>query len=479
MDGYPLTYRRLESICPRLEIDHNKMLHTDGIVELNGHQMNQVHGNGMHIPIKRKGILHIETCLKPSCVIPYDIIRKELEKYLRNNFPYPILNSTIDSYTLNEIVPCSISNSIDSIKICEVRGFLKNEHSLTTIDINLINLNIHVFHVSDDLGLIEMSPGNENEHDIQLAHHLLLPSRSLFGTWESLIFEDDLCTRLLDYVYGALLFGDHGIDSNIISLNRVVLLHGPPGTGKTTLCRSLAQKIAIRMQNRYSYGKLIEINSHSLFSKFFSESGKLVSKLFDGIHQTLETESDVFICILIDEVESLSAARKAALNGMEPSDSVRVVNALLTQLDKLKTKSNVLVLTTSNITDAIDPAFIDRADIKQYVGEPTPKAKYAILESCINELQDKGLILTNDNENLINWREIDSSLSFINSNELSNRLLKISIKSENMSGRTLRKLPFLAYAYNIRKESCNLMEFLNALDYQIDLEIENKNKMIE
>ena len=40
------------------------------------------------------------------------------------------------------------------------------------------------------------------------------------------------------------------------------------------------------------------------------------------------------------------------------------------QLDALKAYPNVLVLTTSNITGAIDLAFVDRADIKAYVGPP-------------------------------------------------------------------------------------------------------------
>lgn len=54
-----------------------------------------------------------------------------------------------------------------------------------------------------------------------------------------------------------------------------------------------------------------------------------------------------------DEVESLTAARSAAASGTEPSDALRVVNALLTQLDKLKHRKNVLIMTTSNISEAI------------------------------------------------------------------------------------------------------------------------------
>lgn len=40
---------------------------------------------------------------------------------------------------------------------------------------------------------------------------------------------------------------------------------------------------------------------------------------------------------------------------------------------------NVLVLTTSNITEAIDLAFVDRADIKQYIGNPSGPARYQVL----------------------------------------------------------------------------------------------------
>jgi hypothetical protein len=50
----------------------------------------------------------------------------------------------------------------------------------------------------------------------------------------------------------------------------------------------------------------------------------------------------------------------------------------------------VLVLTTSNVTGAIDLAFVDRADIKQYIGPPNQAAIYSIYYSCIQELQRQG-----------------------------------------------------------------------------------------
>lgn len=53
----------------------------------------------------------------------------------------------------------------------------------------------------------------------------------------------------------------------------------------------------------------MEVNAHSLFSKWFSESGKLVSKLFGAITELVE-EPQALVFVLIDEVESLTAARK-------------------------------------------------------------------------------------------------------------------------------------------------------------------------
>lgn len=56
--------------------------------------------------------------------------------------------------------------------------------------------------------------------------------------------------------------------------------------------------------------------------------------------------------------------------------------------------SNVVILTTSNVTEKIDLAFVDRADIKQYIGPPSEKGIYNIYLSCLEELMKVNITQT-------------------------------------------------------------------------------------
>ncbi|KAL8699926.1 MAG: hypothetical protein Q9224_001199 [Gallowayella concinna] len=158
------------------------------------------------------------------------------------------------------------------------------------------------------------------------------------------------------------------------------------------LWESLVQKLAIRLRLHYSTFQMIEVDAAALFSKFFGESSKLVSRIFDTIERKLKQEPEVFVCVLLDEIESLAAARQQSIGGNEPKDSMRALNALLVALDRLGKYSNVLVLCTSNLVQMIDPAILDRISVKQYIPEPGVKIRYEILRKCYLDLLETGMI---------------------------------------------------------------------------------------
>nr|XP_060637463.1 pachytene checkpoint protein 2 homolog [Anolis sagrei ordinatus] len=410
--------------------------------------------------------IHIEVHQKSNSTAKKEDISLSVLKLLNRH------NIVFGDYKWTEFDDHFLTNNVQSIAIVDTELKLKERQP---ISLHKCSLSILIFHLNEE------APSTENleaeDEDIIAANHWVLPTVEFHGLWDSLIYDVEIKSNLLDYVTTTLLFSDKNVDSNLISWNRVVLLHGPPGTGKTSLCKALAQKLTIRLSHRYRYGQLIEINSHSLFSKWFSESGKLVTKMFQKI-QALIDDKDALVFVLIDEVESLTAARSAVRAGTEPSDAIRVVNAVLTQIDQIKRYPNVVILTTSNITEKIDMAFVDRADIKQYIGPPSAAAIFKIYLSCLEELMKCQIIyprqqlLTLHELEMIGYLENDvSKLSLI--------LKAISRKSEGLSGRVLRKLPFLAHALYIQSPNATMTTFLQALSLVVDKQFEERTKLAD
>ncbi|KAF8275722.1 putative ATPase protein [Trypanosoma cruzi] len=322
---------------------------------------------------------------------------------------------------------------------------------------------------------------------------LSLPSVSLEGLWETLFYGETrsdsvrLKRDLLQYMRTAMVFSRAGVDPHIVAWNRLILLYGPPGTGKTSLCKALAQKLSIRLNDMFPFAQLVEINAHSLFSRWFSESGKQVMLLFKQIHEMADKPNSL-LCILLDEVESLAATRQSALRGNEPSDAIRVVNALLTQLDSLQRRHNVVVFATSNITGAIDVAFIDRADKKFFIGAPGFQARLELLKSSTQEMIRRGLVILEASScgefiNEETWPPVVSRDMELGQSELL-QLEAIARQCEAFSGRTLKKLPFLAYSEyamcgcGVASHFISFSTFMNGLQMAVRAEVSAREAMM-
>lgn len=166
---------------------------------------------------------------------------------------------------------------------------------------------------------------------------------------------------------------------------------------------------------------------------------------------------------------------------------MRAVNALLTALDSLRRLPNVLTLATSNITSAIDPAFLDRADIKAFVGPPGEQARYEILRSCLTELLRAGIVV--DCPALLSYSAVKRQalqLPGLESlgdmlpdpgHELSSTLVSVARVAEGMSGRALRRLPFLAHAGGgFTGGRTRGREFMDALEAAAERELQDRKR---
>ena len=371
----------------------------------------------------RRHDLHIELAVPANCPKPLDEVQSDWVSYLTTGIRSSAERQW-DSLSLNlSSVPQNLRDITERIAL------ISDISTHDALDNHNANLHFHTFVLSDEEPAFEeLAPAHDGDEFVPACENLSLPHRTLDGSWESLIFNSNLKVSLLHYAQSALLFSDMGVSNHVVSWNRLILLHGPPGTGKTSLCRALAHKLALRLSHRFDTAQLLDIQSHSLFSKWFSTSGKLINRLFDLVKEMVQENPNTLVCVLLDEVESLAATRSEL--GGDPADSMRAVNALLTCLDRLKAFPNVLILATTNMTAKVDAAFCDRADLMLFVGNPTQDARHEILRTCLVELQRVGLVQP-------------GSISEVSS------LKTVAVASEGLSGRSLRRLPLQAHALHL------------------------------
>lgn len=206
-----------------------------------------------------------------------------------------------------------------------------------------------------------------------------LPDPALGTLWDSIVLDPVIKGQLLSQAMLNFTIRPK-VPRTVLPLHGVILMVGPPGTGKTSLARGLAHRTAESFKG--APFRLLEIEPHTLTSSAMGKTQRAVSELFaQSISEAAMLGPTI---VLLDEVETLAVDRSKLSMDANPVDVHRATDAVLVQLDALAERhNNLLFLATSNFPQAIDSAFTSRCDLVLEIPLPDKHACELILRDCL------------------------------------------------------------------------------------------------
>lgn len=218
-----------------------------------------------------------------------------------------------------------------------------------------------------------------------------LPEPGWDQFWDR-IYVDPGTKQRLERFAELMLFDRKTVSGIGLPISSVGLLAGPPGTGKTSLVRGLANRLATDLASQGRTLVFAEVDGHALPSQMLGESQRNVAHLLERSIPELAENADAAV-VLIDEIDGLAVDRASANAGTDPVDVVRATEAALRGIDRLAAlELPILILGTTNFDGMLDEAFIDRLDLVEHVGLPDAPTIASILEDSLVSLhpEDQG-----------------------------------------------------------------------------------------
>jgi transitional endoplasmic reticulum ATPase len=155
-----------------------------------------------------------------------------------------------------------------------------------------------------------------------------------------------------------------------------VLLHGPPGCGKTLIARAVANETAAYFTH---------ITGPEIMGKFYGESEARLRSVFE------EAKANAPAILFIDEIDAIAPKREEM--GGEKQVERRVVAQLLALMDGLESRGEIIVIGATNIPNSLDPALRrpGRFDREITIGIPDQRGRLEILH-----IHTRGMPLAKD-----------------------------------------------------------------------------------
>lgn len=204
-----------------------------------------------------------------------------------------------------------------------------------------------------------------NEYEMMIASNLV-DGRSIGTSWKDIAGLEDIVEELVETVILPIQKRDLFSQSQLTQAPKGVLLHGPPGCGKTMIAKATAREAGARF---------INLDTAVLTDKWYGESQKLASAVF-SLAEKIQP------CIVfIDEIDSLLRSRDT-----HDHEATAMIKAQFMQMwDGLSTKSSctVVVMGATNRPKDVDRAILRRMPSTFHIGLPDTTQRKSILRQIL------------------------------------------------------------------------------------------------